>query len=148
MKTNRSLLVLILLSILTLGIYSLFFWSAYSRDMNTVCQGDGKHTRGLLARFFFNLITFGIYDLFWHYGVGERIGENAMRRGIHVRTSGTNVLLWLIFGSLMIIGPLVVAYKLIDGLNQLSAHYNAEGSGQFGRSNAGSPTINIYNTPN
>ena len=29
MRTDRSLLKLILLSVITLGIYALFFWSAY-----------------------------------------------------------------------------------------------------------------------
>ena len=34
MKTNRSLLTLILLSIVTFGIYALYFWSKYAEDMN------------------------------------------------------------------------------------------------------------------
>ena len=56
MKEDRSLLKYVVFSILTLGIYSLFFWHQYANDMNIVCQGDGKNTRGILARILFDII--------------------------------------------------------------------------------------------
>lgn len=80
MQTNRSLIKLILLSIITLGIYALFFWSAYARDMNIVCEGDGKKTRGILARIVFSILTLGIYDFVWLYGAGDRIAPTASAR--------------------------------------------------------------------
>ena len=73
MKENRSLLLLILLSIFTLGIYALFFWYAYARDMNIVCAGDGRKTRGIIAQVVFSILTLGIYNLIWIYGAGDRI---------------------------------------------------------------------------
>lgn len=124
MKTNRSLLVLILLSAITCGIYALYFWSCYARDMNTVCQGDGKHTRGILARIIFSMLTLGIYDLVWMYGVGERISMNTHKQGIHCNTTGGSILLWYILGSIIIIGPFIAMKKMIDGLNDLCAAYN------------------------
>lgn len=126
MKTNRSLLVLILLSILTLGIYALYFWHKYAADMNVVCNGDNKHTRGILARIFFSIFTLGIYDLVWLYSAGERISANAFKRGIHCNTTGSSTLLWYILGTLIVIGPFVALHKLIDGLNKLCADYNAK----------------------
>ena len=125
MKTNRSLLVFFLLSIVTLGIYSLFFWHGYARDMNIVCANDGKKTRGILAMIVFSLLTFGIYGLVWMYGVGDRIAFNSHKRGIYNNTTGSNVLLWNILGSFILIGPFVALHKLIDGLNKLSSDYNA-----------------------
>jgi len=124
MKTNRSLLALILLSLITCGIYSLYFWHVYARDMNVVCMGDGKHTRGILARIVFSILTLGIYDLIWMYGAGERISLNCHRYQTHCNTSGGSVLLWYLLGSLIIVGPFIALYKLIDGLNQLSIAYN------------------------
>ena len=56
MKEDRSLLKYVVFSILTLGIYSLFFWHQFANDMNIVCQGDGKNTPqlfGLLGRYEF-----------------------------------------------------------------------------------------------
>ncbi|MBR3493805.1 MAG: DUF4234 domain-containing protein [Clostridia bacterium] len=130
MQENRGLLKLILLSLITFGIYGLWFWSKYASDMNVVCAGDGRKTRGILARILLSLITFGIYEWVWEYGVGERIMINCQKRGIPCTTSGGNILLWSILGSLLFgIGPLVACYKMIHGLNDLCIDYNRNGGG-------------------
>lgn len=125
MKANRSVLAFILLSVITFGIYTLFFWSKYAQDMNIVCQGDGKHTRGIFARIIFSILTLGIYDLIWMYNVGERISANAHRRNIHCNITGGSILLWYILGSLIIVGPLIALHKMIHGLNDLCYAYNS-----------------------
>ena len=94
MKTNRSLLVYILLSILTLGLYSLYFWPCFARDMNVVCVGDGRRTRGILARIIFSALTFGIYEIVWLYTTGDRIRINAHRLNVPVSCTGGGVLAW------------------------------------------------------
>ena len=124
MKTNRGVLKLIIFSALTGGIYALFFWSKYASDMNIVCQGDNRHTRGIFARIIFSMLTFGLYDLIWMYKAGERISINAHKRGIHCNVTGGSVLAWFILGSLIVVGPFVALYKLIDGLNDLCYAYN------------------------
>lgn len=124
MKTNRSLLVLIVLSILTCGLYTLYFWSCFARDMNVACVGDGRRTRGILARIIFSALTLGIYELVWLYSTGERIRGNAHRYGISVGCTGSSVLAWNILGALIVIGPFVAMYQMISGLNQLCEAYN------------------------
>ncbi|MBR2208113.1 MAG: DUF4234 domain-containing protein [Synergistaceae bacterium] len=124
MKEDRSLLVLILLSIFTLGIYALFFWHGYARDMNIVCAGDGRKTRGIIAQVVFTIFTLGIYNLIWIYGAGDRIFFNCTKKNIPNTVSGGNLLLWYILGSFIVIGPFIGAYKLISGLNQLCIDYN------------------------
>jgi len=126
MKTNRSMLVLILLTIVTFGIYPLFFWSGYARDMNIVCLGDNRHTRGVLARIVFSILTLGIYDLIWMYCAGERISRNAYARGLQCNVTGGSVVLWHVLGSLIVVGPFIALYKLIDGLNDLCYAYNEQ----------------------
>lgn len=127
MREDRSLLTLILLGIITLGIYPLFFWHGYAQDMNAVCAGDGRKTRGILARIVFSILTLGFYDLFWLYNAGERISINCYRRHITPTTNGGNILLWFILGSFILIGPFVALYKIINGLNVLCMDYNREG---------------------
>lgn len=134
MPTNRSLLKVILLSLITFGIYGIYFWYKYSVDMNIVCNGDGRHTRGVLARILFSLITFGIYDLVWMYGVGERINYNCQKKRIINNTNGAQILLWYILGSFILIGPFVAMHKLIQGLNDISNVFNTFGNG---------PVVNI-----
>ena len=124
MKENRSLLVLVLLSICTLGIYSLFFWYGYARDMNIVCAGDGRKTRGIIAQVVFSILTLGIYNLIWMYGAGDRIFFNCAKRNIPNTVSGGSILLWYILGAFILIGPLVGLHQLISGLNQLCIDYN------------------------
>lgn len=127
MKTNRSLFVYILLSIITLGIYAIYFEYAFARDMNIVCSGDGKRTRGILAQLIFSALTFGIYYIVWLYGVGERIHSNCYKKNVAATCNGGSLLLWNILGSLIVIGPFVAMHKRIEGLNRLCEAYNQRG---------------------
>lgn len=129
MRTDRSLLKVILLSIITFGIYGIYFWYKFSVDMNIVCNGDGKHTRGILARIIFSMLTFGIYEFVWMYGVGERIYVNCQKKHIVNNTNGTSVLLWYILGSFIIVGPFVAMHQMIQGLNDISNVFNTYGNG-------------------
>lgn len=142
MNENRSLLKFILLSIITFGIYSLFFIHAYARDMNAVCSGDGKKTGGLLAVIFLSTITFGIYSIVWLYKVGDRIDDNCHARGIKSPCTGGSLLLWNILGSLIFIGPFIGMHKMIKGLNLLCMAYNRGHRGGYGN---GPVNVNIYN---
>ncbi|MDP2426181.1 MAG: DUF4234 domain-containing protein, partial [bacterium] len=47
LKEDRSLLLLIILSIITFGIYNLFFIHGLAKDTNIACAEDGKKTAGL-----------------------------------------------------------------------------------------------------
>jgi len=124
MKENRSLLLLVILSIFTLGIYGLFFWHGYARDMNIVCSGDGRKTRGIIAQIVFSILTLGIYNLVWLYGVGDRIFFNCTKRNIPNHVTGGSVLLWYVLGAFILIGPFIGLYQVISGLNQLCIDYN------------------------
>ena len=48
-KEDRSLVMYILLSIVTCGIYSYYFLYSIAQDANVVCADDGKKTSGLAA---------------------------------------------------------------------------------------------------
>ncbi|MBR6524430.1 MAG: DUF4234 domain-containing protein [Clostridia bacterium] len=143
LKTNRSLLAFILLSIITLGIYPLFFWHKYAKEMNVACGGDGKHTRGIIFRIIVGAITFGIYEFVWLYSAGDRIAYYCAKRNLPCKTSGGSVLLWFIFGSMLFgIGPFVAMYKLFNGMNTVCSDYNGRG-----RSAGANVTVNV-NVPN
>ena len=138
MKENRSLIKYLLLNLITVGIYSLFFWSCYAKDMNTMCAGDGRKTRGVIGRILLSAVTLGIYELVWQYKAGDRIAANCGKMGVAVNVTGGSVLLWSTVGILLFgIGPLVAVRKLIRGINALSAAYN-RGSAR----NAGT-TVNV-----
>ncbi|TAH64788.1 MAG: DUF4234 domain-containing protein [Anaerolineaceae bacterium] len=125
MIKHRSLLTLILLSIITLGIYNIIFWYSYSDDMNRICQGDGKVTNNYIIVLLLSFITCGIYYWIWMYGLGNRLNENAPRYGTSFQENGSTILLWMIVGSLLCgIGSFVAIYILIKNMNELGDRYN------------------------
>ena len=125
-KTNRSFIGLIVLSIIMLGIYPLFFWHAYVRDMNTICAGDGKNTRGILAVILLSIITLGIYGFVWTYGMQKRLQENASRYNAGAIPGGGTVLLWETVGLMLFgIGGLIGLYIQVDSMNRLAYNYTS-----------------------
>ncbi len=127
MKTNRSLISLILLSIITFGIYPLFFWHFYVKDVNVLCAGDGKNTKGIFLLILFSFLTLGIYGLVWTCGMQNRLRDNASRYNAGLISGGGTVLCWSIFGALLFgIGPLVALYIQIKSINALAYGYNAK----------------------
>ncbi len=66
---ERSIGMMILLAIITLGIYMLY-WTVSFQSQLKEKTGEGF---GGLGHFIMIFITFGIYYLYWHYKVGERL---------------------------------------------------------------------------
>ncbi|MDS0528510.1 DUF4234 domain-containing protein [Clostridium sp. SHJSY1] len=123
--TDRSIGKFILFSILTCGIYSYFFIHDLARDVNAICDGDGKETAGLLKLILFSIITCGIYTWFWYYNLGNRLAENAQRYNLYFPENGTSVILWMIFGSFICgVGGFVGINILIKNTNELAFQYN------------------------
>jgi hypothetical protein len=126
MISKRSLVVVILLSLITFGIYGLYFIHKLAKDMNTICEGDGKKTRGLLFVLFIGAITAGIYDLVWLYALGDRMQDNGPRYGLTIKESGTTILLWDILGAFIVVGPFIAMHIIIKNINALGEAYNTK----------------------
>ena len=124
MVKKRGLVSFVLLSMITGGIYGCWRIHVLARDMNLMCEGDGKKTRGFLAYFFLGLITFGIYDLIWLYMVGDRLYDNASRYNLTFKEAGGAVLLWFVLGSLVVIGPFISLHIIFKNANALADEYN------------------------
>ena len=127
LQEDRSLLIYILLTVVTCGIYSWYFIYKMAKDINIACDGDGENTGGLVAFVLLSFFTCGIYSWVWHYKLGNRLASNASRYGLSFQENGTTVLLWLLFGSLLCgIGPYIAMYILINNANKICAAYNRE----------------------
>ncbi len=132
METNRSLIKYYLLCIITLGIYGLFFWHKYVQDVNTLCSGDGKNTKGLLVAILLSILTLGIYSYVWTYGMQNRLRDQAGRLGAGPIKSGGTVVLWQIFGILLFgIGPIVATYIQIHSMNTVAYAYQSKQNHQL-----------------
>lgn len=68
---KRSILFMVLLSIITCGIY-LIYWTCSFQNQLKEKTGDGF---GGLGHFFMIIITFGIYYIYWQYAAGKRLSK-------------------------------------------------------------------------
>ena len=124
-KTDRGLVKYILLSLITLGIYSLFVMSYISEEINTIASPrDGKHTMHyLLISLVFSGLTLGIVPLVWYHRLSNRISDELFARGLDYKFSARDFWLWNILGCIIIVGPFVYLHKLFKSMNLLNADY-------------------------
>lgn len=112
MIKERSLVLYIILSIVTCGIFGLYWFVCLTDDTNTAAGVDG--TSGGMA-LLFTLITCGIYGFYWAYKCGEKLDIAKEKRGLPCGNSGILYLL------LFIVGGGIIVYALIQHeLNQLA----------------------------
>ncbi|PWL87652.1 MAG: hypothetical protein DBY14_05870 [Escherichia coli] len=129
LKTDRGLVKFILLSLVTLGIYSIVYYSCISSDINIIASRyDGKKTMHFcLMSFILTPITLGIYTLVWYHQLSNRIGAELKRRGIDFDFGAKDFWLWNILGSLIFVGPFIYVHKLCKAMNLLSEDFNMRG---------------------
>lgn len=130
-KEDRSLLIMILLSMVTCGIYGIiFYWNMFN-DINTVCRvkerDDSENTPNYLIYVLLCLVTCGIYGFYWTYKQGNRMQRVGEAYGLRIEENGTSLLIWKLFGSLLCgVGYFVAEYFLIRNVNRLCIAYNQE----------------------
>ena len=130
LKTNKSLVKLILLSIITFGIYPIVVYTAIGNEINLVAtRYDGKSTMHFcLLCFLVGPVTCGIADIVWLHRISNRIGAELARRGVNYNFSANDFWLWGVLGSLLCgIGPFVYMHKLCKAVNLMNEDYNVNG---------------------
>ena len=119
MLKKKKIGLYIFLNIITLGIYGLFFWSKWTNDVNTLCEGDDKDSAHYILVFFLDIFSFGIYSLVWNYQMAERLYQKAADYGVELKHGG-------MFVMLMRFIPFVSSIYKISYANKLIAGYNAK----------------------
>ncbi len=118
---QRNIGVSVILSIVTCGIYGLYWFIVLTDDTKNVSQ-DVQGASGGVA-LLLTLVTCGIYGYYWAYKQGERIDQAKAMRGIP--TNGNSNILYLV---LQIFGLGIVNYILIqDSLNKISLTQGGNG---------------------
>ena len=129
LKTNRDLLKVILLTIITAGIYGIVFYAFVGEDINTIASRyDGKKTMHYcLVLFLLTPITAGIAALVWYHKMSNRVGSELNRRGINYTFNASTYWIWAVLGSLIIVGPFIYIAKMCAAMNELCRNYNVNG---------------------
>ena len=125
LQTNRSVWKLMIVNILTLVIYSIFFFVPLSFDLDKVDpKREREKTMNFLLAYVLSIFTFSIVITIWHYHIASRIEEALSRRNIDYDFSTSDFWKWYLFGSLIIVGPFVYFNKLCNAMNLLCQSYN------------------------
>lgn len=102
---QRSIVTCIILTIVTCGIYGIYWFITMTDDANKV-SGDFKTSGG--TAFLFNLLTCSIYGIYWYWKQGQKLYQAGQKHGIDIKD---NSILYLILG---LIGFGIVSECLIQ----------------------------------
>ena len=125
MRTDRKFWRVLILSILTLGIYALYMVDVVAQSSNLACRKDGKRTWGFFPFLLLSILTFGIYTLIWHCAVIRRMQIFCRENGQQCRVSRKFYLLWTLFGLPIVVGPFIALGYFVAAFNQMCTIYNA-----------------------
>lgn len=128
LPTERGLLKMIFLGLITFGIYNIVIWNKIASELDIVASRyDGKRTMPYMAMIWLGPITLFIYPLIWFHGFCARIGDELKRRGIPYDFGASTFWLWNVLGSLIVVGPFIFIHKLMKSMNKLNADFNVNG---------------------
>ena len=125
LKTNRSMWKLMLLTILTLGIYNIIFFIPFSFELDKIApRRDGGKTMNYLFVWLLSIFTLSIFSMIWHYQIVVRIQNALEERNIDYEFGTGDFWGWYFIGSFIVIGPFVYFHKLCKAMNLLCESYN------------------------
>ena len=135
LPTDRAMWKIILLSMVTFGIYGIIVYSKMSNEINIVATPhDGKHTMHYcLVLFLLGPVTCGIFSIIWIHGLCARIENELRLRGNEYSFGPSDFWLWCVLGSLIIVGPFIFTHKLCKAFNTMNEHFNSFGNDVNGR---------------
>ena len=114
MIAERNIAICIVLSIVTCGIYGIYWTVCIVNDVNTVAETPNDTSGGMVV--ILGIITCDIYMLYWFYKAGEKMQAAQEKRGIAGAQNQGIVYLLLAFFGLSI-----VSYCLIQNdLNKMA----------------------------
>lgn len=93
---NRNVVTCILLSIVTCGIYGLYWYFCVINDLNTASETPDDVSAGTVL--LLTIVTCGIYGWIWLYKAGEKVDKIRLRNGEPASDSSIIYILFAVFG--------------------------------------------------
>lgn len=88
---KKSILMIILLTFITCGLYIFVWMYQTTRDLNELTEDYSVNPAAVII---FTLLTCGIYQIYWWYCVGQRMTSIQFRQGF--RQPSDNKVLFLV----------------------------------------------------
>jgi hypothetical protein len=104
MVVQRSVGLAIILSLITCGIYGIYWFIVLTNDVGKL-SGDFSFTGG--KHFLLTLVTCGIWSFIWAYQVGKQVGEAQRQRGLMVSDNSILYIVLTFFGLGIVVHALV-----------------------------------------
>lgn len=104
MVNQRSVAAAIILSLITCGIYGIYWFIVLTNDVGKLSK-DYSFTGG--KHFLLTLVTCGIWTFIWAYQAGKHVAEAHKQRGTSVSDNSALYLILSIFGLSIIVYALV-----------------------------------------
>lgn len=101
MVRRKNIVVCILLSLLTCGIYDLFWLVSIANNVNRLDRVGRKKSLGGIMVLILNVLTCGIYQIYWAYKTGERIDN--LKNANKIPTSNNTAILYLFMMLLLVV---------------------------------------------
>lgn len=108
---QRNIALCVILSIITCGIYQLYWLVCMTDEANELCGGS-NYASGITA-LLLSIITCNIYGLYWAYQMGEKIDMAHTRQGSYGNNTG---ILYLI---LQLVFPIIGFILMQNEINKL-----------------------------
>ena len=110
---ERNIAMCIILSIVTCGIYGLYWLYCIAEDSN-VASGEAGTSGAMVI--ILSIVTCGIYEMYWMYKQGEKLNIAKANRGLPTDSNAG-----LIYLLLTIFGLGIIAYCLMQSeLNKMA----------------------------
>ncbi len=107
----KSIPVCIILSIVTCGIYGIYWFVTLHNDANNASQEQNPTSAGVAV--LLSIVTCSIYAMYWSYKQGEKLDKACTMRGLPTNNRS------VIYLVLSIFGLSIVAYALMqDTINK------------------------------
>jgi hypothetical protein len=104
MAEQRSVAVAVILTLITCGIYGIYWFIVLTNDVGKV-SGDHDFTGG--KHFLLSLITCGIWTYVWSFQVGRHVEQAQHQRGWHASDNALIYLILNFFGLGIVVMALV-----------------------------------------
>ena len=119
MVKERNPVVSILLTIVTCGIYGLYWYCTITDDVDVIAENPNK--RNGVVVILLSIVTCGIYTIYWWYQNGQMMEEANKKKGVNGNSSAV---LFLILALLFPIANYIIVQmdinKYANGSNTMT----------------------------
>lgn len=96
MIKEKNVVLSVILSIVTCGIYQLIWWCDITNDVDAISENPNKRSAGMVI--LLSIITCGLYSIYWWYVNGQLMEKAAEKSNVPTTSSAVLFLILSLVG--------------------------------------------------